>query len=437
MDINIILTSLGAYITYISLLILSRRLFGAGVRLLPCCISSTSLFAAYLLTMRFFLPAGIVLVPVAFFVPATAAAYISLTKIRLRTVLYEYIVLHLITVILVSASTADNMVDTVPELLCGSLSCILLLAGCIFAGYSRLRHRIRYSLRLTPQPIKSITLLLLFCCAFLSVSILKKPFYDHPVWSDSVKLTFIFLLVIMTLIIICLVIYSTSDRHFRRLTQRYERQIEKQTEHYSRLSESYFRMRRLRHDLKNMSIGLNDLLEEGKCAEALEMLRSVQQELSAAAPLFDTGNRIADAIFAEKALRAQSSDIVIEFDGALPTEGIKPRDLCVILGDTLDNSIEACEKINTDEKKTIKISCICSSGFLFIEITNPVAERVAFENGMPVSGRKNSDDVHGIGLYSVELAVSHYHGEMSFACDESEFKITVSLALAPRENAKK
>ena len=431
MDINIILTSSGAYMSYLSLLILSRRLFGAGVRLLPCCISSVTLLAAYLLTMRFFISGLIMLLPAAFLVPVTAAAYISLTKIRLRTILYEYIVLHLITVILVSASAADNIVETVPEVLCCFFPCTLLLAACIFVGYSGLRHRIRYSLRLTPFLIKMITLILLSCCTFLSVSILNKPFYDDPLWSGWVKITFVALLVIIALIIICLVIYSTSDRHFRRLTSRYEKQIERQADHYTQISDSYFKLRRFRHDFNNMYIGLSGLLEEGKTAEALEMLNSQRKELSFTVPPFDTGNGIADALLADKAHRAEGCGTVIEFEGALPSEEISPCDLCVILGDTLDNAIDACEKVSAD-RKVIRLSCICSSGFLFIELTNPVAKRVEFSNGMPVSDKADSD-MHGIGLYSLELAVSRYNGELSLSCDDREFKVSVSLSIPSRK----
>ena len=429
MDIHFILAASSCFIIYMSLLIFSVRIFCAEVRILPCCVSSSVTFITLLAWYYFTVPDKM-LFSAACFLCTLAAAFISLAKIRFRTIITEYFTIQFITIILISASTADNVIDTVPEIICSFLVCVMVLTVCILIGFSGMRQRIRYSLRITPFPIKASTLILLGCCAFLSVSILNKPFYSDPIWSSSVKVTFVAVLVIISLIIICLVIYSTSDRHFRRLTQRYEKQIEKQAEHYSRLSESYFRMRRRRHDIKNLSIGLNDLLEEGKCAEALEMLRSVQQELSAAAPLFDTGNGIADAIFAEKALRAQSSDTVIEFEGALPPEGIKPCNLCVILGDTLDNAIEACEKIDTAEKKIIRISCICSSGFLFIEMTNPVAKRVEFRNGMPVSD-KNDCDMHGIGLYSLELAVSRYSGELRLSCDDKEFKVSVSLSIPP------
>ncbi len=420
--------SVSILLVYISVLTVSMRIFGANLRKLPF-IVSILLTLCSCIALAVLLPSEYSpILPIYMAVAGLFSSLVSLKNIRSITVVFLTACLHLITLILISASTADRQPDSVPEILSGVFAGVTVFLLCAFISYSRLRQRVRYTLKLTPSIIKIIALVFLACYAFLSFSILNKPFYDDPAWSSTVKVIFVATLVIMALLLISLAIYSTSNNHFKRLTRYYENQIEKQSEYYIRLSESNFRLRKFKHDFNNMYIGLTGLLENGKSKEALEMIRNEKQELALYTPLFDTGNGIADALLTDKARCAEVSGTTIEFDGAFPSEGIKPCDLCVLLGNPLDNAIEACEKTKSSDKKIIKVCCTCSSGFLFIEMTNPVANKVEFFGGMPVSDKRSSD-VHGFGLYSLELVVSQYKGELKLSCDNKEFRVSVSLPI--------
>ena len=68
---------------------------------------------------------------------------------------------------------------------------------------------------------------------------------------------------------------------------------------------------------------------------------------------FDTGNGIVDAILTEKQEKATTVNTVITFNGAIAASAITATDLSVIFGNTLDNAIEACEKLQTDIKRNI------------------------------------------------------------------------------------
>lgn len=417
----------GLILLHICVIMLSIRLFGAVCKK-RICITVCILILTGLSICSLFLQNEIIsLIQVGFPAAGSLLARVSLREIRLRTILSEYFTLYMLSIILISASVADQVQGTFAERFFELSAFVILFIACIFITRSGLRQRIKYTLRLTPVIIKKTTLAFLACYAFLSFSILNKPFYYDPLWSNSVKIIFVIMMVIMALIIISLVIYSTSNRHFKGLTAHYENQIKAQSEYYTKLSESNFRLRKFRHDFENLHIGISALLKEGKHDEALKMLETQSRELSIIPSKYDTGSGIADALLLDKAQKGQADGTVIEFEGAIPPEAIKPYDLCIILGNPLDNALEACALIS-GENKVIKVNCSGNCGFLFIEITNPVNKRVEFSGGMPVT-TKHDNDYHGIGLFSLELAVSQYSGELKLSCDDHEFRVSIALSL--------
>ena len=72
----------------------------------------------------------------------------------------------------------------------------------------------------------------------------------------------------------------------------------------------------------------------------------------------------------EKQQRAASCNAQITFQGTIPSNFLSPTDLCVILGNTLDNAIEACEKIQSENKTIISVICNCSSAVYPIRLVN-------------------------------------------------------------------
>ena len=95
---------------------------------------------------------------------------------------------------------------------------------------------------------------------------------------------------------------------------------------------------------------------------------------------FDTGNGIVDAILTEKQEKATTVNTVITFNGAIAASAITATDLSVIFGNTLDNAIEACEKLQADIKKEVSVVCKYNSGFMFLTISNPVTENIKIHN---------------------------------------------------------
>lgn len=130
----------------------------------------------------------------------------------------------------------------------------------------------------------------------------------------------------------------------------------------------------------------------------------------------------------EKQRRAASCNAQIKFQGTIPSNFLSPTDLCVILGNTLDNAIEACEKLQSEDKTIISVICNCNSGFLFLTITNPISEKVVISNNH-IATTKEDKTLHGFGLYSLSSVVKKYHGDMELKATDSQFTAEINLPL--------
>ena len=200
------------------------------------------------------------------------------------------------------------------------------------------------------------------------------------------------------------------------------------------MSKANYEVRRFRHDFKNIRIAIERLLERGEYDEALKLIRqcnNATEHPDGFHSAFDTGNGIADALLTDKQEKALAHNTQITFQGTIPTDFLSPIDLCVILGNSLDNALEACQKLPSQGRKTISISCNCSSGFLFLSITNPIAEKVTIRNNH-ISTTKENKTLHGFGLYSLHTIVKKYDGELQLSSTEDSF--TVSIDLCVTEN---
>ncbi|MEE1003578.1 MAG: ATP-binding protein [Acutalibacteraceae bacterium] len=141
---------------------------------------------------------------------------------------------------------------------------------------------------------------------------------------------------------------------------------------------------------------------------------------------FDTGNGIVDAILTEKQEKATTVNTVITFNGAIAASAITATDLSVIFGNTLDNAIEACEKLQADIKKEVSVVCKYNSGFMFLTISNPVTENIKIHNNT-IQTTKQDKSNHGFGLYSLQKIVDKYDGTLTFSCDDNVFECEVTL----------
>lgn len=353
-------------------------------------------------------------------------------KIKLGRIISIYIVLYSINIIiiifcfLIVSSFTDNYEWIDP--LVNTVTAVL----CVFICRSQFKHTIRQIVEWIPKSIKIITLFLLVIEALVSSVIFESSYFEYQhIWDVFSKVLLGLFLLAICLVLPFLILNSISNKQLKRLTENYERQIKAQAEHYKNLAKSNYELRRFKHDFKNISIAIEKMLADGQNLQVLKMVKDCNDSLDGHGnPLlkFDTGNGIADALLTEKQMRADEVNAEIAFDGAITQDYLSPTDLCVILGNTLDNAIEACENLPIENRKTITVVSNCNSGFMFLSISNPIHEKVKI-NKNHISTTKENKTLHGFGLYSLNSVVKNYDGSVELNSTDDNFTINIDLCL--------
>lgn len=205
-----------------------------------------------------------------------------------------------------------------------------------------------------------------------------------------------------------------------------EAQIQSQKNHYTELYEYQRQLRQFRHDIKNKLISLLGLVEDSQNEKAAEQLKKELDFLDKARKeIIDTGNPVIDAVLQSKIESAKHKNIEINTQVQL-TEPIKPDELQigVMIGNALDNAIEAVEKVKPENRTPISARFISSGGRLSVSVKNCVET--------PVKDKKfrttKKDSVnHGFGLNSIKAIAQEYDGDVFIECKNNIFELNINV----------
>lgn len=213
-----------------------------------------------------------------------------------------------------------------------------------------------------------------------------------------------------------------------------QRLIKKQDETYKRLTEQLLfventkksdeELRSFRHDIKNHFIVLNSLFSKGEYERAASYVDSLCNNSQKFLNCFSTGNSIADSL-----LTVKSRMYPIEFDGIIPDDLIPSEDICIILGNLLDNAVSALNDIDIqDSEKKIQVNSWVKNGNCIIKISNPT--NVFNENKKvyhSLETTKKDKKNHGFGIANIKRSVEKNNGSVEFYSEKGRFVSIVIL----------
>ena len=244
-----------------------------------------------------------------------------------------------------------------------------------------------------------------------------------------------FSLTVMLLLMINYISFEVYDQlgkqaDLERRNLVYEQQITLCNRQAAERENAYQESCALRHDLKDYLISLQVLLDAGETEKVREEIECMLEENRIyRKEVSHCGNIIVDSLINYKYSLAQNEGISmkcqIQVPETLPYEG---TDLCIIMGNLLDNAIEAVRHLPA-EKQEIDLVVKVTKGILKFIVENPYQGSIK-ENrqGQILTGKKDSQN-HGIGLSSVRRAVEKYNGELTVQYEENIFRTMVMLYL--------
>lgn len=187
--------------------------------------------------------------------------------------------------------------------------------------------------------------------------------------------------------------------------------MEEQLQHkkYCEMIEIMDKNRELIHDTKHHFLAIQEYLKNEEYGNLQKYVRQISNEFQRTIPKVYTGIKILDFILEQKRVVAQKSSIQYEIDTMLLT-GIPTteQETCALFGNLLDNAIEACCLIKTEEKR-IEIQINQINQMLSIKVSNTFEIPCIKRQGI-IKTTKEETKVHGYGIKSMQRIVDKYQG---------------------------
>lgn len=184
--------------------------------------------------------------------------------------------------------------------------------------------------------------------------------------------------------------------------------------------------RYLIHDFKHHILVLQQYVQQGNIDMLYSYLEGLNGDIIQNIQPVWSGNRIVDFILNQKKRIAESKNIDFTIETtAFLNHPLEDKDICVLLGNLLDNAIEAAENENVN-KDWISVRMEKSQNLFFIEVLNSCRKKATMTNGEWVSVKKDKE-YHGYGLKSVKRIVKEYDGYITFDVKECLFKVNITF----------
>ncbi|MDF2473294.1 MAG: hk02 [Anaerocolumna sp.] len=224
-------------------------------------------------------------------------------------------------------------------------------------------------------------------------------------------------------------IFYIFDKYNAMFTENMEKKLIEQElrykdDYYRSVEENQKEIRSIKHNLKNQQIAILQLFEDGEYKEAADAIRNILSAIDNVNKEVYTQNSIVNSILNTKLNQGEQFDIDVNVDVQIPAKlHINTVDLGVILGNLLDNAVEACAKCD-EGKRFIDIKIGYHKGNLFIDI----------KNSMPGNGlnrilqtTKTDKLNHGLGLRSVKGIIEKYYGTLEVIPENFTFDVRILI----------
>lgn len=205
------------------------------------------------------------------------------------------------------------------------------------------------------------------------------------------------------------------------------RQLQYYARQYETLSHFQETMRRERHERKNRNLELLMLAQKGELQELISCLKEEQQLLVAPGGSPSTGNCTIDAVLGFEQAMAQEKGIRVDRRISVPSN-LEAADsiLCGILGNALDNAIEACGRLPEPER-VISVFMKVERKNLFIEVRNRYDGTILTGRDGQLLSRKENRQEHGMGLRIIRELLERADGSVETDWDEQYFTLRMIL----------
>lgn len=228
----------------------------------------------------------------------------------------------------------------------------------------------------------------------------------------------------------CIVILYLQNELFKKSDMKQELELmnllwKTEQEQYRLTKENIALINQKSHDLKHHIGAIRHASKE----ELNKYLDEMEDAVLIYNAIVKTGNEVFDTILTEKSLYCKDRGIQVSCvaDGS-QMDFINTVDLYSLLGNAMDNAIEAVEKFQEIEKRQIDVLIYRQQNFLVMNIINPIPEKLVYKEELPVT-TKGDRRHHGFGLRSMKYIVRKYDGFLNISEEDGCFSLKVLMPI--------
>jgi len=191
--------------------------------------------------------------------------------------------------------------------------------------------------------------------------------------------------------------------------------------YYREVENMYTQMRGWRHDYRHHIQTMKVHAANHEYAAIDRYLDMLDNDLTNVETIIRTGNRMADAILNSKLSLAAQHEITVKAEARIPVSlTISELDLCIVIGNLLDNAIDACMEL-PPEQRLIRLYMEMKGNYLYLSLINTAGGQKKYSF---VSGKGEG---HGFGLSRIDAIVKKYSGYIKRASEDGAFSTEVML----------
>jgi len=231
-------------------------------------------------------------------------------------------------------------------------------------------------------------------------------------------------------IILYYAIINTHDKTKKQFEVNYAREIIASGEgHYQEMIALFEKLRIMRHDFKYHQNVLLDFMQKGETDKVIEYIEGHQAEALQHELTYFCDNQVINALLIWYAGQYEKSQIEYSFKVAVPEKlPISDYDMCIVIGNLLENALEASLKLPDNRK--INLDIILHNEQLVLKIGNNFTDTRKTVANEAANVFANTPENRGLGLRSVQAIADRYKGKLFIKQVENVFTVTMLIDLA-------
>lgn len=209
-----------------------------------------------------------------------------------------------------------------------------------------------------------------------------------------------------------------------RMTQKL---FEVQSHHYKMVAEHMNETKAVRHDMHHHILVMQAYLQNRQLTELEKYLQQYQAALHGGMPQAICGHPIVNAILSHYQLVAERLQIQFTVEVEMPENwGVEDLDLCVVLGNVLENAVEACQRVKDGERQ-MSLFIKRKGNMVVMTMVNSYFGEVRPAADFSFFSSKRAGNVKGFGLRNIQGVIDKYQGVMDVTYSATRFQTAIVL----------